>query len=121
MCLTLNTRSIAGLEILLIKADLKLHQREVAEVRSHLGVLSQLVAPSHPQNLFTENAKIAELETEATFLLEKQKAENQAKMLQIQGEVVRAKSRARVHEDYNPVEIISEIDELESNVYEEKV
>ena len=63
MCLTLNTRSIAGLEILLIKADLKLHQREVAEVRCHLGVPSQLVAPSHPQNLLEENAKIAELET----------------------------------------------------------
>ena len=35
--------------------------------------------------LLEEKAKIAELEEEATFMLEKQKPENQAKMLQIQG------------------------------------
>ena len=49
--------------------------------------------------LLEEKAKIAELEAEATFLLEKQKAENQAKILQIQGDVARAKARARVYED----------------------
>ena len=57
-----------------------------------------------------------ELEAEATFLLEKQKAENQAKILQIQGNIVRAK--ARVYEDYNQMEVNSEVDEVESNVYE---
>ena len=71
--------------------------------------------------LLEEKAKIDELETEATFLSEKQKAENQAKMLQIQGEVARAKARARVYEDYNQMEVNSEVDEVESNVYEEKV
>ena len=50
--------------------------------------------------LLEEKAKIAELEAEATFMMEKQKAEQQAKMLQIQGEVARAKARARVYEDY---------------------
>ena len=41
-----------------------------------------------------------ELEAEATFMMEKQKAEQQAKMLQIEGEVARAKARTRVYEDY---------------------
>ena len=40
--------------------------------------------------LLEEKAKLAELEAEATFIMEKQKAEQQAKMLQIQGEVARA-------------------------------
>ena len=44
-------------------------------------------------NLSEEKAKVAELEAEATLLLEKQKAENQEKILQIQGEVARAKAR----------------------------
>ena len=47
--------------------------------------------------LLEENAEVAELEVEATFLLQKQKAENQSKILQIQGEVARAKVRARVY------------------------
>ena len=54
--------------------------------------------------LLEEKAKIAELEAEATFIMEKQKAEQQAKMLQIQGEVARAKARARVYEDYTHIQ-----------------
>ena len=54
-------------------------------------------------NLSEEKAKVAELEAEATLLLEKQKAENQEKILQIQGEVARAKARARAYEDYNQI------------------
>ena len=46
-------------------------------------------------NLLEEKAKIVELEAETTFMMEKQKAEQQAKMLQIQREVARAKARAR--------------------------
>ena len=42
-------------------------------------------------------------------------------MLQIQGKVARAKVRARVYEDYNQVEVNTEVDEVESNVYEKKV
>ena len=71
--------------------------------------------------LLEEKAKVAELEAEATFLLEKQKAENQVKILQIQGEVARAKARARVYEGYNQIEVNTEVDEVESNVYEENV
>ena len=71
--------------------------------------------------MLKEKAKIAELEAEATFLLKKQKAENQAKVLQIQGEVATAKARARAYEDYNQMEANSEVDEVESNVCEEKV
>ena len=71
--------------------------------------------------MIEEKVKIAELEAEAAFLLEKQKAENQAKMQQIQVEVVGAKARARVYEDYNQMEVNSEVDEVESNLYEEKV
>ena len=50
--------------------------------------------------LLEEKTKIVELEAEATFMMEKQKVEQRAKMLQIQGEVARAKARTRVHEDY---------------------
>ena len=50
MCLTSNTRPTASSENLKIKVHLKLHQREVAEVRSHLGVPSPEVAPSNPKN-----------------------------------------------------------------------
>ena len=71
--------------------------------------------------MLEEKTKVAELEIEATFLLEKQKAENEAKILQIQGEVSRAKGRARVCEDYNQMEVNTEVDEVESNVCEEKV
>ena len=46
-----------------------------------------------------EKAKIAVLEAESTFIMGKQKAEQQVKMLQIPGEVVRAKARAKVYED----------------------
>ena len=76
---------------------------------------------SRKLKLLQEKAKIAELEAEATFLLEKQKAENQTKILQIQGEVARAKAKARVYEDCNQMEINSEVDEVESKLYEEKV
>ena len=44
------------------------------------------------------------MEGEATFIREKQKVEQQAKMLQIQGEVARAKARARVYEDYSHIQ-----------------
>ena len=54
--------------------------------------------------LLEEKAKIAELEAEATFIMEKQKPEQQAKMLQIQGEVARARARARVYEDYTHIQ-----------------
>ena len=42
-------------------------------------------------------------------------------MLQIQGKVARAKVRARVYEDYNQMEVNTEVDEVESDVYEDKV
>ena len=54
--------------------------------------------------LLEEKAKIAELEAEATLMMEKQKAQQQAKMLQIQGEIARAKARARVYEDYTHIQ-----------------
>ena len=47
--------------------------------------------------LLEEKAKIAELEAEATFLTEKQKAKQQAKMLQIQGEVAKANPHEKVN------------------------
>ena len=53
--------------------------------------------------LLEEKAKIADFEADLTFIMEKQKAEQQAKMLQIQGEVARAKARARVYEDYTHI------------------
>ena len=71
--------------------------------------------------LLEEKAKCAELKTETTLLLEKQKTENPAMILQIQREVARAKARARLYQDYNQMEVNSEVDEIESNVYEEKV
>ena len=37
-------------------------------------------------------------------MMEKQKDEQQGKMLQIQGEVARAKARARVYEDYTDIQ-----------------
>ena len=46
--------------------------------------------------LLEERARIAELEAEATLMMEQQKAETQAKMFQLQREVVRAKARAQV-------------------------
>ena len=42
-------------------------------------------------------------------------------MLQIQGENARARARARLYKDYNQMEVNSEVDEVESNVYKEKV
>ena len=38
-------------------------------------------------------------------MMEKQKAEQQGKMLQIQGEVARAKARARVYKDYTDIQL----------------
>ena len=72
--------------------------------------------------LIEEKAKIVELEAEATFMMERQKAEQQAKMLQIQGEVASAKARARVYKDYNHIQSrASTKDEEESDdVIEEK-
>ena len=37
-------------------------------------------------------------------MMEKQKAEQQAKMPQIQGEVARAKAKVRVYEDYTHIQ-----------------
>ena len=72
--------------------------------------------------LLEEKVKISELKAEATFMMEKQKAEQQAKMLQIQGEVARAKARARVYEDYTHIQSrASTKDEAEyDEVIEEK-
>ena len=50
--------------------------------------------------LLEERARIAELETEVTLMMEQQKAETQAKMFQLQREVVRAKARAQVYAGY---------------------
>ena len=61
--------------------------------------------------LLKEKAKVAELEAEATFLLEKQKAKNQVKILPIQGEI--ARTRARVYEGYDQIEVNTEVDEVE--------
>ena len=73
-------------------------------------------------NLLEEKAKIVELEAETTFMMEKQKAEQQAKMLQIQREVARAKARARAYEDYTHIQSrASTEDEAElDEVIEEK-
>ena len=48
MCLTLNTRSIAGWEISGDKSSSKALSK--GSSGSHLGVPSPVVAPSHPQN-----------------------------------------------------------------------
>ena len=72
--------------------------------------------------LLEEKATIAELEAEATLMMEKQRAEQQAKMLQIQGEVARAKVMARVYEDYTHIQSRANTkDETEPDeVFEEK-
>ena len=72
--------------------------------------------------LLEEKAKIEELEDEATFIMEKQKAEQQAKILQIQGEVARAEARARVYEDYTHTQPrpITKDEEEPDEVIEEK-
>ena len=54
--------------------------------------------------LLDEKAKRAVLEAAATFMMEKQKAEQQANMLQIQGEVARVKASTRVNEDYTHIQ-----------------
>ena len=54
--------------------------------------------------LLEDKAKIAELKAEATFIMEKQKGEQQAKILHIQEEVARAKARDRVCEDYTYIQ-----------------
>ena len=52
-------------------------------------------------------------------MLENQRAENQVKMHQIQGEVSRAKATARVYEDYTQMEhkTENETKEVEIGVY----
>ena len=50
--------------------------------------------------LLEEKAKTAEPEADATLMMEQQKAETQAKMFQLQREVVRAKARAQVYAGY---------------------
>ena len=51
--------------------------------------------------LLEEDARIAELEANATLMMEQQKDGTQAKMFQLQREVVRAKARAQVYAGYN--------------------
>ena len=72
--------------------------------------------------LLEEKATIAELEAEATLMMETQRAEQEAKMLQIQGKVARAKVMARVYEDYIHIQSrASTKDEAEPDeVFEEK-
>ena len=72
--------------------------------------------------LLEEKAKIAELEAEATFIIVKQKAEQQAKMLQIQEEVARAKARDRVYKDYTHIQsrASTKVEEEPDEVIEEK-
>ena len=60
------------------------------------------------------------MKAESNFLLEKQKTEYQAKMLQIQGQSKQGLDW-RLFEDCNQMEVSSEIDEVESGKYEEKV
>ena len=76
MCLTSNTRSTTGWEILLLKVDLKLNRREEVEARSHPGLGNPIVALSNliQLKLFEQETKIAEVEGKVTFMLEKQKA-----------------------------------------------
>ena len=50
--------------------------------------------------LLEEKARTAELEADATLMMEQQKAETQAKLFQLQREVVRAKARAQVYAGY---------------------
>ena len=50
--------------------------------------------------LLEEKARIAELEADATLTTEQQKAETQAKIFQLQREVVRAKTRAQAYAGY---------------------
>ena len=72
--------------------------------------------------LLEEKATIAELEAKATLMMEKQRAKQEAKMLQIQGKVARAKVMARVYEDYIHIQSrASTKDEAEPHeVFEEK-
>ena len=59
--------------------------------------------------LLEEKAKIAELEAEATLLIEQQKAETHDKMLELQREVARAKARTQVYEGYTKDESMFEM------------
>ena len=69
---------------------------------------------STKSKLLEEKARIAKLEAEATLMMEQQKAETQAKMFQLQREVVRAKARAQVYAGYTKdVETKTDIIETE--------
>lgn len=59
------------------------------------------------------------LASEAAFILESQKAENQEKMLQIEGEVPRTRAKARVYEGYTGMEANSNSDtEFKTIIYQ---
>lgn len=59
------------------------------------------------------------LASEAAFILESQKAENQEKMLQIEGEVPRTRVKARVYEGYTGMEANSNSDtEFKTIIYQ---
>ena len=65
--------------------------------------------------LLEEKARIAELEADATLTTEQQKAETQAKIFQLQREVVRAKTRAQAYAGY------TKDDETETDIMEAKI
>ena len=64
--------------------------------------------------LLEEKARIAELEADATLMMEQQKAETQAKIFQLQREVVRANARAQVYAGY------TKDDETKTDIMEAK-
>ena len=65
--------------------------------------------------LLKEKARIAELEADTTLMMEQQKAETQAKMFQLQREVVRAKASAQVYAGY------TKDDEAKADIMEAKI
>lgn len=67
-------------------------------------------------------ARIYVLETDASFMFESHRTESKAKMLQIQGEVARAKARASVYGDYTQTKDNdgNDMDEIKS-LYQKKV
>lgn len=64
--------------------------------------------------ILKEKSKTAELKSEPTFMLEKQKDKNQFRMQQIQGEITRAEARTRMYEDYSQmyVYVYCELDDV---------
>lgn len=67
-------------------------------------------------------ARIYVLETDVSFMFESHRTESKAKMLQIRGEVARAKARASVYGDYTQTKDNdgNDMDEIKS-LYQKKV